>query len=908
MRTLLIAFAIGTLAVSGVVAQSQATTVAGRYSYLCSGALVSARLVDLPAGVILRSGEIKITQKDLDAEIRQSPKELWPQLKRNLFFVLENSATNAVLRYEASTWARQAKNGSDQDEDGGIKAYLASLRSALSVTDDEAKSFYDKNKDAVGDATYDQAKDQEHTILNIQEARFNFLFLPFFKEKKIIIPVIHVDSPQIYVRWQRDSTFNFSHSLFPKQPQDKKSWISVLIYKINISSATCIFKDQRMTPEFSKTIQDLNIGLHLASLSKISFLLEGRFITEEKSFTKISIQGNYNFLSRQLNAKTNLANIKPNEFGAYMAAWPLAVAGGSIPEAKLEIKSRGEVINLTANIRATGIELRKAGLAFQGNLLINGDLTYLAGKKESDYRANIKLEGAQLNGLKYAGKISGISGDIGLKKDRLWTDNLQLKALNSEINLNGELTDFSDPQLKLVFSSAAADLEKVFDIFSHPEGLKLTGISKASFTLSGALNKPPLENKTAFEIINAKLQAPFLKELLANIRGKLEINSDEAKWQELSFDYLGAAYNSEGSIKNFKEPGIKFNIVSDGLNIASDLKIKNNIININTLEAKLAQSEIILNGNADIQDKDNPILNLALESKVNISDILKFLPQKVSDAINKLKIQTTLAVSGSISGPAKKPGDLNLALKTTADSLSIYNLKFNDLAFNLTQKDRVIEIPQLSAKSYSGAINILAVCNLSDASSDYKIKFISSGIDLKQLKMDTGFKDEDISGSLAINADFTGDMTKPETLKGNGSISVAEGKLWQLNFFKGLGEFLFTPDYSNIVFDQALGTFDIENKFIYTEDLTLNSKQLTLTGTGKCGFDGTLNFTVYSRMNTGLIKDSPDLRKFTAAIVGELKNGLATRITGSIEKPKYSVIPIPLELIKTIKNFILGRD
>lgn len=160
MRILLAAMAIGVLLVSVAVAQPQAATVAGRYPYLCSGALVSARLVDLPPGVILRSGEMKITQKDLDAEIRQSPKELWPQLKRNLFFVLENSATNTLLRYEATTWAKQAKNGSDRDKDGGIKAYLSSLTSALSVSDDEAKSFYDKNKDTVGDATYDQAKDQ----------------------------------------------------------------------------------------------------------------------------------------------------------------------------------------------------------------------------------------------------------------------------------------------------------------------------------------------------------------------------------------------------------------------------------------------------------------------------------------------------------------------------------------------------------------------------------------------------------------------------------------------------------------------------------------------------------------------------------------------------------------------------
>lgn len=65
---------------------ADAQLVKNAHPTLATGALASARLVELPAGTILRSGEMQITQKDLDAEIRKAPSELWPQLKRNLFF------------------------------------------------------------------------------------------------------------------------------------------------------------------------------------------------------------------------------------------------------------------------------------------------------------------------------------------------------------------------------------------------------------------------------------------------------------------------------------------------------------------------------------------------------------------------------------------------------------------------------------------------------------------------------------------------------------------------------------------------------------------------------------------------------------------------------------------------------
>jgi thiol-disulfide isomerase/thioredoxin len=141
-------------------APNTAQRVKDAYPTLTTGALASARLVDLPAGVVMRSGEIKVTQKDLDAQIGKSPLDVRAQLKRNLFFVLENKATQMFLDFEAGEWAEQNKSPATAIGDGQAKAYLDSLTMSLTVGDDEAKAFYDKNKDMIGEATFDQAKDQ----------------------------------------------------------------------------------------------------------------------------------------------------------------------------------------------------------------------------------------------------------------------------------------------------------------------------------------------------------------------------------------------------------------------------------------------------------------------------------------------------------------------------------------------------------------------------------------------------------------------------------------------------------------------------------------------------------------------------------------------------------------------------
>jgi thioredoxin 1 len=133
-----------------------AQTVGSAYKGLSSGPLQHAKLASLPAGTLLRSASVRITQQQLDADVAKAEPSVRPQLKRNQFFLLEQRATKLLLAAEAAAWARSQKDAiAVQTDDARISAYLRSIAASAAVTDQEARTFYASNKDMVGGAAYE---------------------------------------------------------------------------------------------------------------------------------------------------------------------------------------------------------------------------------------------------------------------------------------------------------------------------------------------------------------------------------------------------------------------------------------------------------------------------------------------------------------------------------------------------------------------------------------------------------------------------------------------------------------------------------------------------------------------------------------------------------------------------------
>jgi len=142
------------------VPAAAAPTVETSCPTLSSGALTQARLVRLPDGLVLRSPSVEINQQEVAEGIGKAPERLRGQLRKNAFFVLEQLATRPLLLREAKAWAgKQSPPLKSTGEDALLQRYLRTIAEKVSVRDEEVQAFYNRNKELVGEAPFEQVRE-----------------------------------------------------------------------------------------------------------------------------------------------------------------------------------------------------------------------------------------------------------------------------------------------------------------------------------------------------------------------------------------------------------------------------------------------------------------------------------------------------------------------------------------------------------------------------------------------------------------------------------------------------------------------------------------------------------------------------------------------------------------------------
>jgi len=758
-------------------------------------------------------------------------------------------------------------------------------------------------------AIFDQAEDKTNTILSVKEISSNVLFYALIRDRKVILPVIHVDSPFINIRYLKDGSLNFRKALQPQIQQKQKSHFSVLVYKINLFNIKCVFSDERLTPNFTKTLQDANLGLQITPWAKISFLLRGRLTSDEKTFTKINVEGNYNLLSKETGAEIIFVNLIISDYDPYLRRLPFSIISGNFETVDLNIKFKDNILSVRGPADIKALELKVQDLLLRGNVAVSPQLIYDFGKKKLSYKTNFNFKQAQLSGLPHIGTVENLTGEVGLEENKIRTANLKLKAFDSDFTLSGSLQNFSLPYLKLKLNCAQLDLAKLAPLLpaETQKTVTLSGKSSIEADINGYLKDITTTAKAALQIQDAALQFSRFKNPISNISGAVQLSAQGASWKDLNFSYLNTPYQTTGKLDNFSMPSLTATLKSKDLDLETDIVSKKKTAQINRLAGKFKDSEFNIKGSLQIEDPADPYCDLNLQANLDTSNIKALLGPDAAENFKKINPKGNLALKGTTKGRLKDFKNLQASLKVNSDAFSIYNLNFSKLSFNLEQKDGALNIPRLIAYAYSGLINADCTANLRDELIGYTLKMSGSGIDLGKLKTDTALQNKDLSGILELDGSLTGNIKDLNSSGGRLYFSISKGKLWQLDLLKGLGELILLPEFDKLVFKKAEAEFIIGNKYFSTDNLLLAGDQVTLEGKGSIGFDGSLAFSVYAKVNKELLKESADIRKFITAILGEISSAISINVGGTIKQPKYTLIPLPVDLIKNIKDFILGK-
>ena len=141
-------------------------TVGQAYPALASGVLKKAVLVEMDPGTLLTSEGLEIKASRITEAVEAADPGVKEELEKNRFFLLEQETVKALLLEEA------ASSGADQQglsEREVIQAHLDRKFRDIQVSDEEAKAFYDANKETVGGLAFEQVKEPVKEVLARQK-------------------------------------------------------------------------------------------------------------------------------------------------------------------------------------------------------------------------------------------------------------------------------------------------------------------------------------------------------------------------------------------------------------------------------------------------------------------------------------------------------------------------------------------------------------------------------------------------------------------------------------------------------------------------------------------------------------------------------------------------------------------
>ena len=403
-------------------------------------------------------------------------------------------------------------------------------------------------------------------------------------------------------------------------------------------------------------------------------------------------------------------------------------------------------------------------------------------------------------------------------------------------------------------------------------------------------------------ILNGILKFEKIGSPVEDINGRVEFSQNQLKWPELNFKYLGLPYKTTGALTDFQAPQVQLGLSSKDFSLESDFAVNNKLINLSKCKGRYLNSEFSVTGDINTENPPNLNADIKGELNLNLEDIKEPL-KKFKPLLEQIKPKGLMQAQFNLNGNINDIKSCAVTARLSNSSIiSAYGLKAEELSLNYTQADGIIDIPLIHLSLYGGTIELAAKMNLNSDNLPYWVTADIQGIKLEKLKLDTAVKEKDIAGTLKAQGKINGFSNDLSRLNGAGNIFISDGKLWQLNLFKGLGSLLFARDFASIVFSEGSCGFSIADKYIFTDNLQLKSNITDLSGSVKIGFDSSINASLDVKILDEMAPLSGTFKDITTAIMGQSGRFGVIKISGTLKEPKYKFQTAVVDIIKGLKD------
>lgn len=696
-------------------------------------------------------------------------------------------------------------------------------------------------------------------------------------DRKIAIPAVTIESAAIYVERRSDNSFNILELVLPDYKPNAAA--AAAIQRIIVKNARAIFIDRTLDPVYKERLDNIFVDLKFSPPDKIALNLSCDIPTKLPIYLKFS--GVYHLSSGELVGGVVIKDLDLNEFRDYYRSANISFTQGTI-DARADLGIKDGAIELYMDGRIKDLSVNRDSLRMKMDSLIKLSARYELKDKAFEYAGKLDVRRMDLAGIEAVGNLENIKANVEFNDSRLWSENIIADAYGMRWKARVNIFNFASPIFD-IYADSESHLSVIQKMLKEEFNIKLpTDISgKADISLAIQTQPAqPLKMNGYIALSRATVSLGSGNFPLEGVTGEVQFDLSGAKWSGINLMYRQTPYVSSGSLKDFNAPKIELEAASKDLSLKSGFSVYGPAIEISFLKGRYFDSTFSVAGRMSFDRPKSVAADITGTLELELKDLNKMI--RNSTGLQKMKLSGKILAEGSLNGDALDLKTCGIRAKIRSSDIAIYGLKLTDVIIDYAQAEGLGQIRSMRSAFYGGSLYASGKIDWTAKALPYSINADAKDVKLEDLKTDAGFKDKDVSGSIKAMAALTGTFKDATRLAGTGRISIANGRLWQLNLFKGLGSLIYTSDFSDVVFSEGSCDIKLAQKGFIINNFILKSELLDLYGSGTIGFDRAVNAALKAE-----VKEDAVGYGARGAIAMAVSSNTAIKITGTVEKPEF---------------------
>ena len=749
----------------------------------------------------------------------------------------------------------------------------------------------------ISDITVFQAEEKKEVFFKAKRVSFNPLLLPLIN-KKAVITQLAIDGLNIKIERNKEGKLDALEALSSNLKTQNQKKFSVILTDFTLKNSTITLEDYWFEEPQTTVFENVNAHARLSLPSKVKFKFNSRIKDKAKN---ISLKGAYYFTNQSLNLNLNCLDFNFHKLSPYFEdKFTLPIENDITDIAAGITLDSNKKLTIDGTIYINKVQISMVSLTLYGDLVIRGGVTYdLKNKTLDKAKGFIVLRNNNIRGVLYIDNLENIEGKINFTKEGLFIEELNARTKGISLTCEGYFKNFSYPELKLTIKSdlklqeAIGQLSPAFR--EKLKDIEIKGDTVLCLNVDGTLKEFwSLDFAGSVELTDVVIKSIKPPVEIKNIQSKVNFTKDEITIDVSSMEVKNTTYSAMVKMTDFKQPLVNFKLNSDNTFGTGEVKFSQQTAQLENIIGKYKGVDFELSG--QVYNLKDPVLNIYAKLSSSIENLKNAVP-KFKDKIEKLKLAGKINSSVYFEGKAANPLDGFAKINASSPQVGVEGLKINAVELNAQLKDKKISINKLNGNLYGGQLNFNATNNFTNPKQQrFEANLVLSNINLNKLVTDTKLKDKKIKGTGALNCSVRGFLNNTNSFKGSGWITLKDGNLWEMPILKKLAGFIDIQELEKVVFTDASGNYQIQNSRLTTEDLTLLSENVSMTGKGSLGFNGGLDFLIETQFSEEFYKAMADRGSVAPIFLETLaKYALRIQLTGTLQKPKFTVRPIAIE-------------